>query len=59
MGGVDALVADVEGTDSQGLIAAAVANDHGYIFVMLTADWETYEPIFNAMLDSVEFFPPE
>jgi hypothetical protein len=59
LGGEDALTAEIEESGTHLLLTVTIANDYGYAFMMLTKDWDTYEPIFNAMLDSVEFFPPK
>jgi serine/threonine protein kinase len=62
MGGEDALLADFgEKGTYYGWVAATIANDYGYaIFVASSGgQWEDYEDMFAAMLDSVQFFPPE
>jgi hypothetical protein len=61
VGGEDALYATVRETGARGSLAVVVANDYGYQFLALGLGglWADYEDTFAAMLDSVEFFPPE
>jgi len=61
IGGEDAMLAEFTEGNVRGWVAATIANDYGYAFTAATSDdhWKDYEDTFVAMLDSVQFFPPE
>ncbi|MBN1812093.1 MAG: hypothetical protein JXA14_09685 [Anaerolineae bacterium] len=63
VGGQDAIGGSYASTedDYYGWLTMVIANDHGYVFLAVVSpadDWKDYEPTFNALLDSVEFFEP-
>jgi hypothetical protein len=61
IGGYDALRADVDDAELVGWFAVAIANDYSYVFIAASEPraWDDYEVIYDMMLDSVQFFPPE
>jgi tRNA A-37 threonylcarbamoyl transferase component Bud32 len=62
IGGEDGLIATVEEESIYGWIAVTISSDYGYVFVAATtpADlWKDHTDVFDAMFDSVEFFPPK
>jgi hypothetical protein len=64
IGGEDAIRAPFQDkvNEAQGWIAITIANEYEYAFiarVIPDTDWEEYELTLQAVLDSIEFFPPE
>jgi eukaryotic-like serine/threonine-protein kinase len=60
--GVDALFATIEDDEAYGWLIVAISNDYTYVFLIVvtpTDIWSDYEDVFVAMLESVQFFPPE